>query len=192
MEKLILASASPRRSELLRQVGLSFSIHPSTVNEEEVYEEDPILLVELLAQMKARQVAEELGEGIVLGADTIVVLGQEVLGKPQDDLDALRMLRKLQGTRHQVVTAVSLVDWKNKKEVVGSRITQVSFRSASEEELVKYIASGEPKDKAGAYAIQGLGALFVSEINGCYYNVVGLPLQYTASLLKEFGISVLA
>ncbi|AZR73289.1 septum formation inhibitor Maf [Anoxybacter fermentans] len=183
MKKLILASASPRRRDLLKQIGLEFDIIPSNVDET-IKESDPVQLVKKLALLKAKDVAQR-ANGLVIGADTIVVDGQTVLGKPGSKKEAFQMLKSLSGRKHQVMTGVAVVDSENNNEWVDVEITQVYFRDLSDAEIERYVASGEPMDKAGAYAIQGKGALFVEKIEGCFFNVVGLPLLKTVQILKK-------
>ncbi|MBI3259597.1 MAG: septum formation inhibitor Maf [Ignavibacteriae bacterium] len=187
---LILASASPRRSHLLRQIGLEFSVHPSEVDESffSVTEADPSHYVQLLAETKALNVASKLTEpSIVLGADTIVVLDGLILGKPTDREDAMRMLKGLSGRTHTVYTGIALVDSSSEHTSVATAQTEVTFRDLDEEEIIGYIAGGSPMDKAGAYGIQDdYGAVFVSHIVGCYYNIVGLPLELLYRELMGF------
>lgn len=181
---LILASASPRRSMLLKQVGLNYRVQVSSINEEEFLKKGD---VEILALAKAQQVANSLKTGYVLGADTIVACQKKVLGKPANKEEAREMLRLLSGKTHQVITGVALINVKENLSVTSKAITDVTFRELQEEDINCYISTKEPFDKAGAYGIQGVGALLVEKINGCYYNVVGLPLVKTFQLLKEMG-----
>lgn len=189
MKKLILASASPRRRELLKQIDLEFEIIPSNVVED-LTGENPEQLVMDLALLKARDVAKRV-DGVVIGADTIVVDGQTVLGKPTSREDAVRMLLGLSGRTHQVMTGVAVIDTETDQQWVDVEITQVHFRDLSEKEIENYVASGEPMDKAGSYAIQEKGALFVKGIEGCFFNVVGLPLLKTVQLLEQTGMAIL-
>lgn len=189
--EIILASASPRRKDLLEQLGLRFSIKSSSVEEKLPEELDPGQLAEGLARLKARDIAASLSSGLVIGADTIVVSGSTILGKPAGPEEAAVMLRGLSGKEHQVITGLALVDAGTGRERLAHEVTSVWFRDLEEEEIAAYIASGEPLDKAGAYAIQGLGAIFVTRIEGCYSNVVGLPLTRLCTILREFGIRVL-
>lgn len=190
MAEIILASSSPRRQELLKQLGIPFLLNPVPVDEQIEDHLPPGLQVEKLAANKAKAAAKDFDTGLVIGSDTIVVLNNQVLGKPQDYQEALQMLTALQGTTHKVYTGLAIVDARTSKTVVGHECTSVCFRSAAEAELKNYIDTGEPFDKAGAYGIQGLGSIFVSKITGCYYNVVGLPVAKLAELLKEFGVDV--
>lgn len=189
--QLVLASASPRRCALLQQIGVTFSVERSQVTEQV----NPILppeeLVKQLALQKATDVASRHNEGLVLGADTIVVNQNRVLGKPKDEAAAVRMLRGLSGHWHQVITAVAVVDASGRKEPwVAIEKTEVRFRTLSEAEIAAYVATGESMDKAGAYGIQGYGALLVEQIRGCYSNVVGLPLQKVAEGLRNWGMNL--
>ena len=189
--KLILASASPRRRELLTQVGVSFVIEVSDV--EEVLDDtlSPELQVQSLALQKAQAVAAQHKDGLVLGADTVVVDAGSLLGKPQNTEEAAEMLRSLSGKWHQVMTAVALVDANDTKhEWTSVEITNVKFRDLTEDDIAAYMATGESMDKAGAYGIQGYGALLVERIEGCYNNVVGLPLQLVAKGLRNWGINL--
>lgn len=182
-----LASQSPRRRELLQQIGVNFSTLPVDVDEQPLKSESPAAFVERLALEKARAgLGLASDESPVLGADTAVVLGDRILGKPADRADALAMLAALAGNTHRVLTGVALVD--RRREAVRVNETRVSFRPLSMDECEAYWATGEPKDKAGAYAIQGVAALFVTRIEGSYSGVVGLPLYETGELLREFGL----
>jgi septum formation protein len=183
---LILASSSPRRQELLRDAGFAFEVHPAHVPEEGAAGESPLHYACRLALEKAQAVARSFPGRYVLGADTIVIVEGEVLEKPRDAQDAARMLRLLSGRGHQVVTAVSLVCPKGHSET-RTCTTQVYFRKVAEEEIRRYIASGEPMDKAGAYAIQGGAAQWIQRIEGEYSNVVGLPLSLVKEMLRTGG-----
>jgi septum formation protein len=175
-DELILASASPRRAELLKQAGIPFRRIVSGVDEDLHDPADPEKHVQELSRRKAKDVAGRLSSGIVLGADTIVVLDEHILGKPADEKEAAEMLAMLSGRTHQVYTGLTLIDAARRTSVDHVEITAVTFRELSDEEIAEYVATGEPMDKAGAYGIQGRGALLVSGIKGCYFNVVGLPL----------------
>jgi septum formation protein len=189
---LVLASASPRRKELLTQAGYEFRVIPANITEERFPNEDPTTFVARLAQEKAQTVFDLLTEEgskdrvIVLGADTIVVTPEEILGKPTDREDAARMLRQLSGRIHQVITGVCLIS--DEKTEIAAETTTVTMREVSEQEIAGYIATGEPMDKAGAYAIQGYAARWIPRIEGCYFNVVGLPLARVAAMLKRAGL----
>jgi septum formation protein len=189
---IVLASGSPRRKELLSGLGLTFTIQPSDVNEDMQGAYSPDEMVTLLAKRKAEAVAREVNEGLVIGSDTIVVLQQEILGKPKDEDDAFSMLSKLQGNVHTVFSGVVIIDVETGTSRVGFQSTQVKLRPLNEKEIRQYISTREPMDKAGSYAIQGLGATLVESIEGDYFTVVGLPLALTAQYLREFGVDVLA
>lgn len=185
MSCLILASASPRRAELLRQIGADFQVAPAEIDETPQPGEAAQHYVERLAREKASCVAGEAPGARVLGSDTSVVVDGEILGKPESDTQACEMLRRLSGRTHQVMTAIALAQEQNCRSLVV--VTDVSFRELSEAEIVAYVATGEPMDKAGSYGIQGLGGIFVRELKGSYSAVVGLPLQETAELLADAG-----
>lgn len=191
MKKLILASSSPRRAELMKQIGLNFEIKVSSVDEALLPGLSPPELVERLAESKAAAVARELNDGIVIGADTVVVWREQVMGKPLSEAEAFDMLSKLQGGVHEVFTGVALIDARSGKVLVSHEKTRVFFRAVEEEEISRYVASGEPFDKAGAYGVQGLAAIFIRRLEGCYTNVVGLPLARLSVMLKDFGFKVL-
>jgi septum formation protein len=182
--KLVLASASPRRRELLNQAGYSFAVQASSVPESRQPGEDAIRFATRLAREKAEAVFAQQPSGavVVLGADTVVVCDGEVMGKPADAADAARMLLLLSGRTHQVVTGVAVV-WGTKVEVA-AELTQVTMRTLAPQEITQYVATGEPMDKAGAYAIQGYAARWIPRIRGCYFNVVGLPLALVSTMLE--------
>lgn len=184
---IILASNSPRRRELLRQVGLHFTSDPADVDESALPGESSDAYAVRVALDKARVAAKRAGEGIVIAADTIVVLGDVILGKPRDSTDAERMLGLLSGKMHRVITGLAVMDAGSGRIVTRTAITNVWFRELSAGEIRSYVATGEPLDKAGAYGIQERGALLVERIEGCYFNVVGLPLVTLNEILKEFG-----
>lgn len=188
---IILASSSPRRKELLAGLGVSFITHSSEVDEVVEDTLSPAQIVEQLALRKASAVASCYNEGIVIGSDTIVVFEDQILGKPANDDEAFSMLSALQGRSHYVYTGLALIDTATGKTEIRHEHTEVSFRALTDAEIHAYIASGEPRDKAGAYGIQGLGATLVKHINGDYFTVVGLPLQRLAELLQLFGVNVL-
>jgi septum formation protein len=192
---LVLASASPRRSELLTQAGFSFEVHPAHIPEDLFPGEDPIAYVTRLAREKAQAVYDEITKTpaseprastpplVVLGADTTVTLDAHILGKPEDAADAARMLRLLSGRTHRVITGVAVVS--AERTEVAAEVTAVRFLTISDAEIAAYIATGEPMDKAGAYAIQGQAARWIPRIEGCYFNVVGLPLALVSTLLAR-------
>jgi septum formation protein len=185
-EPLILGSASPRRAEILRSVGWEFTVAAADVDETLLRGEAPAVYVERLALAKARAVAENHPGRLVLGADTTVVIDDTILGKPENAEDARRMLRMLSGRRHLVLTGVALVRaGERANERVTHQTTEVVFGSLSDTEIDWYVATGEPMDKAGAYAIQGLGAVFIAEIHGDYWNVVGLPINLVYRMMAS-------
>lgn len=190
-KSLILASSSPRRKELLQTLGFSFTVQTSDVDETTAPGLSPRQVVEELAIRKAKAVASGLSEGVIIGSDTIVVLDDEILGKPADEADAFRMLSSLQGRRHTVFSGVALIDAATGRTEVAYSQTQVQIRPLTDAEITAYIATREPMDKAGSYAIQGIGSTIVETIAGDYFTVVGLPLCLTANMLTRFGISVL-
>jgi septum formation protein len=190
MRRLILASASPRRRELLTQAGYAFEVQPAHVNEDLRPGEEAIAYVVRLAREKALFVLAEMSskgpaapQVVVLGADTTVTLDGHILAKPEDATDAARMLRMLSGRTHRVITGVAIATAKGVE--VAAEVTGVQFRTLSDEEIATYVASGEPMDKAGAYGIQGLAAKWIPRVEGCYFNVVGLPLALVATMLEE-------
>jgi septum formation protein len=189
--KLILASASPRRAEILRNAGTQFEIRKTDVDESRLADESPGDYVRRLALAKAVSAAAGNsnldGEALILGADTVVVMDADILGKPISPDDARSMLRRLSGRIHEVHTGLALLRLPGTLQRVVEEITRVHFASLTEQEIEDYIATGEPFDKAGAYAIQGIGGRYVTRIEGCYFNVMGLPLARLWSLLGEFG-----
>jgi len=189
--KLILASASPRRAEILRNAGIQFEIRKTDVDESRIVGELPGDYVRRLALAKALSAATEyrdpLDETLILGADTVVVVDADILGKPASQDDARSMLRRLSGRIHEVHTGLALLRKPGAEQRVVEEITRVHFASLTEREIEDYIATGEPFDKAGAYGIQGIGGRYVTRIEGCYFNVMGLPLARLWSLLRELG-----
>jgi len=183
-EKLLLASASPRRAEILRAVGWPFETLATDIDETMADGESAERAVERLALGKALAAMERKPSPLVLGADTTVVVDSLILGKPNDDAEARRMLRQLGGRWHDVVTGVALVNNEGRRLVTHER-TRVRFGPLSDAEIEWYVASGEPRDKAGAYAVQGRAALFIEEIEGDYWNVVGLPVRLVYKLMAE-------
>jgi len=184
--RLILASNSARRRDLLRQAGFDFEVRPSHVPEEMRRDERSEEFARRAAREKAIQIAASAARGdLVLGADTVVVIDGETLGKPSDRQDASRMLRLLSGRTHQVHTGICIVRAPDQIEALEHATTLVTFRQLDEEEIRAYVESGEPFDKAGAYAVQGLASRFVTRIEGCYTNVVGLPVALVYEALKK-------
>ena len=183
-----LASKSPRRKELLEQIGVPFVVVEANVPEVMENGEQPISYVERLAHAKASAGVGLRPGRLTLGADTIVVCGEQVLEKPVDYVDFNRMLKTLSGCTHQVITAVALVDGMRSR--LAHEVTEVEFGEISDQQIRAYWASGEPHDKAGGYGIQGLGAVFVERISGSFSNVVGLPLTLVSRMLGEFGCPI--
>ena len=194
---LVLASASPRRQELLRNAGIAFEVQPANIPENPLPGEIPQAFSERLAREKAQAVAVLRPQDCVLGADTIVVIDDQILGKPRDPADAACMLRQLSGRTHQVITGVCLLasdrtndrglDRTNDRTMVASETTSVTMCKISDQEIADYVATGEPMDKAGAYAIQGIASRWIPRIEGDYSNVVGLPVALVYSMLLEMS-----
>lgn len=190
MTQIILASASPRRRELLTQIGICYTLHPVDMDETPLANEMPLPYVQRLAAEKSRLAQQQCTQQLpVLAADTSVIINARILGKPESEAACVEMLRLLSGQTHQVLTALSLRWGQQHWQTVSQ--TAVSFRPIAEEEMRRYWATGEPCDKAGGYAIQGLGSVFVTQISGSFSGVVGLPLFETASLLEQIGIKVI-
>ncbi len=189
-EKIILASASPRRKQLLEQIGLQFEVIPSNADEEVLPGETPEEHVIRLSIDKAAEVAaRSAGDGRwFIGSDTIVLCNQQILGKPADQQQAAEMLQQLSGREHRVLSGFAILDRQTGAQRAEAVSTRVRFRELTDEEIARYIATGEPMDKAGSYAIQGLGVCFVAGIEGSYSNVVGLPLCRLTLALKELGV----
>ena len=190
---LVLASASPRRQELLRNASIPFEVQPTNIPEVPQPGEAPRAFAERMAREKALAVFRQRPDDLVLGADTIVVVGPVILGKPRDDADAVRMLQVLSGRTHQVITGVCLAGRQDRKtragfEDVRSETTLVTMDNLSDDDIRTYISTGEPMDKAGAYAIQGKASRWVSRIEGDYFNVVGLPVLLVYKMLREHGL----
>ena len=187
LPSLILASQSPRRKLLLKQIGLRFVVRPSAVREDLWDHESPEHNAKRIALSKAVEVSRNIKRGIVIGADTIVVLGTTILGKPRTKAEAKIMLKRLSGRMHTVYTAFALIDGATKRHVVRIEKTKVWFRVLTSKEIESYVRSGSPMDKAGAYGIQDdYGAVFVKRVEGCFYNVVGFPLTRFYQTLVEF------
>jgi septum formation protein len=181
---IVLASASPRRQELLRNAGIDFVVRSAGIPEVPFLGERPRMFAERMSREKARSAQTQAG--VILAADTVVAVEDEILGKPENAEDATRMLRLLSNRTHEVITAVCLLG--ERFEDVRSEMTRVHFNTMSEAEIADYVASGEPMDKAGAYAIQGRASRWISKIEGDYYNVVGLPVDLVWRMLQEHGV----
>lgn len=189
--KIILASTSPRRIRLLRGLGLKVKVVGSKVRESEFDISNPRKLVKTLALTKAKEVARRTKSGLIVGADTIVVHRGKILGKPKNQKEAKAMLRELSGKTHVVLTGLAVIDASTNKMMVDVVKTKVKFRKLTNVEISNHVATAKPLDKAGAYAIQGKAGLFVERIDGCYFNVVGLPLARLAEILKEFNVTLI-
>jgi len=188
---IVLASASPRRQELLKNAGINFVVCPTNIEEVQNPGEDPAAFAERMARDKARAVRASAPDGVILGADTVVVAGDQVLGKPSDSEDAARMLRLLAGRQHFVITGVCMIgaDFEDTDfEDIRSEKTAVHFTALTDAEIRDYVSTGEPMDKAGAYAIQGRASRWISKIEGDYFNVVGLPVDLVWRMLREHGV----
>jgi septum formation protein len=185
-KNLILASRSPRRNDLMKSMGFEFEVIPAGEDAERgVNHDDPHVLPELAARSKCDEVAERHPGAIVIGADTVVILDGEILNKPGDDDEALRFLARLSGRTHTVVTGVSIQRRDDGVDLSASESTRVTFRELGEQEIAAYVATGEGRDKAGSYAAQGLGSSLIRSIDGCFYNVVGLPVALMCELLRK-------
>ncbi len=189
--EIVLASASPRRKELLEKIGLQFIVDPSDYPENTFFELKPAQRARQVSLEKARTVVARHKDALIIAADSLIVLRGQVLGKPHDAPEAKRMLKSLNGRSHTGITGFAILDSKSGKSVSRSVETKVFMRKLSEKEIDAYVDSGEPLDKAGAYGIQSLGAILVDRIEGDFYNVVGLPLAALAEALKKFGVEVL-
>ena len=191
MHEIILASASPRRKQLLEQIGLKFRCIPAGIDEECLESLSPPAMVSKLACNKAQVVAQQLKQGIVIAADTVVVLDDFIMGKPVNREDAEQKLSLLSARAHQVMTGLCIFNCKDQSHLSEVEITKVFFRSLSHREINAYLDSAEWVDKAGGYGIQGLGALLIEKIEGCYFNVVGLPLNRLNQMLGKQGVYLL-
>ena len=191
MKKIILASASPRRREILKLTGLKFSVCAGSYEEDLDLPLRPRELARHLSSKKAEAVAKKYRNAIVIAADTFIVFKDRLLGKPRNEKDAEKMLTMLNGKSHSVITGFTIIDTGDNKTLSRSVSTMVYFKKLSREDIRAYVRTKEPLDKAGAYAVQGLGAVFVEKINGDFFNVMGLPLCVLSESLKKFGIHVL-
>ncbi len=191
MKTIILASASPRRKELLKKIGLKFKVEPSNYEENISPELEPHELAKSLSLEKAKLVAKNHKNALVIAADTFIVFEGKILGKPPTETEAQKMLETISGRQHSVITGFTIIDTENNKALSKSVETKVYIRKLTSNEIDVYVKSKEPLDKAGAYAIQGLGSAIVEKIEGDYFNVIGLPLSALAESLKEFGVHIL-
>lgn len=188
--KIILASTSPRRFELAQQMGLEFEIISSEYEEDMTMDLNAEELVKTLAYGKAKDVAEKVKRDIVLGIDTFICFEDKKIGKPKTEDKARETLRLISGKVVKVLSGVALIDCENNKEIIDFEVSYVTLRDISEDEIEKYIKTGEPLDKAGAFAIQGLGSVFVEKINGCYSNIMGFPISNIYKNLNKLGVNI--
>jgi septum formation protein len=190
--KWILASASPRRREILSSLGMSFTVEPSSIPEDECLPAlEPAICAKRLAKAKALHIGRKHKSGVVIGADTIVIVQNRILGKPADDRDARTMLRRLSGRWHEVITGICLYDCKTGLSVSGCSRSRVRFRRLKRADIDWYLGTREHQDKAGAYGIQGHGSLLIDRIEGCYFNIVGFPVATFFLLGRRMGINIL-
>ena len=191
MKKIILASDSPRRRDILKLTGLNFSVCASAYDEDLDLPLRPRELARYLSRRKAEAVAKRHRDTIIIAADTFIVIKDRLIGKPRDENDAVKILRMLNGKEHSVITGFTIIDTESNKTLSRSITTRVLLRKLGKKEISAYVRSKEPLDKAGAYAVQGLGAVFIEKIEGDFFNVMGLPLCALTESLKKFGIHVL-
>lgn len=189
-KKIILASASPRRKDILEKTGLKFRVEPGNYDENFIPGMQPRTLARYLSMKKAESIAWKYKKALIIAADTFIVFRSKIFGKPLTEIEAKKMLITLNGKTHSVITGFTIIDTENKRTLSRSIETKVTFRKLTEREIDTYIRSKEPFDKAGAYAIQGLGALLIRKIEGDYLNVVGLPLNALVQSLLKFGVKV--
>ena len=183
--KIVLASGSPRRKEILENMNLKFDIIKSEIDETTMDNESPCDLVKRLSYEKAYDVATKNTESIVIGADTVVVLDNNVLGKPRNKEEAFNMLKQMSGKEHEVITGISILCLETKKEISDFCVSKVKFKNLSDDDIYSYIETGECMDKAGSYGIQGIGALLVEYIKGDYFNIVGFPISSASEIFKK-------
>ena len=189
-QKIILASTSPRRHGLAQEMGLEFDVVASSYEEDMTQNLPPKELAMTLSYGKAKDVAKRFREGIVIGIDTFVVFDGKKLGKPKNKEDAFVMLKSFSGKWQEVYSGVAIIDRKTGNEARDCEVTRVKFRELSDDEIQKYIATGEPMDKAGAYGIQGLSSIFIERVDGCYFNVVGFPIYNVYKNLCKLGVNI--
>jgi septum formation protein len=188
MVKIILASASPRRIELLKRIGLDFEAIPSNVDEDTIPKTKPVAYVKKLAKMKARAVAKQVNEGVIIGADTVVCINDRIIGKPKDREEAIKTLKELSGKSHLVVSGVCVINKYSKKTVTKASKATLRFRELNDRIIDWYLKAGESEGFAGSYAIQGKGAVLADSIKGDYYAIVGLPLSTLYKILEDMGV----
>lgn len=189
-KRVILASVSPRRKGLLQQIGIDFEVVPSDFKEDMTLKLPPPKLAMYLAYGKAKDVAKRLKEGIIIGADTFFVFNGKLIGKPKNKEDAIKTLKKISGKTLKVYSGIAIIDKYSGKIVKDYELTKIQFRKLAEQEIKAYVNTKEPLDKAASIAIQGLGAIFIKKVNGCYSNIVGLPLHCLFKNLKKIGINI--
>ncbi|MCF8000254.1 MAG: Maf family protein [Halanaerobiales bacterium] len=189
--KVILASSSNRRKELLNRLGIKFTTMPSNLDESGYDKESPDNLVKQISLDKASKVAGFVEDALIIAADTIVVFNDEILGKPVDEEDAFKMIKLLNNTNHKVYTGLAIISADDKMHYLDYDLTEVSMRKIDDDEIERYIKTGEPMDKAGAYGIQGKGGVFVEKIFGSYFTVMGLPIHKLSLALKSFGVDII-
>jgi len=189
-KKIILASTSPRRHGLAKDMGLEFDIVPSRYEEDMTLDLSPSGLVMELASGKAADVAKKFNEGIVIGVDTVIFFDGNVLGKPKDKKDAVKMLKSFSGQTQEVYSGVCMIDCSTGKTIKDYEVTRVTFRKLEDSEIRSYVDTGEPLDKAGAYGIQGLSSIFIRKVDGCYFNVVGFPVHNIYKNLRKLGVDI--
>jgi septum formation protein len=190
MTKFILASQSPRRAELLRQLGIEFEVIPSNSDEDSIPKSSPVSYVKKVAKLKAKTISKQIEEGVIIAVDTEICMDNRIFGKPKDDSDAALMLKELSGKVHDSISGLCVIDKYSGKTLVKSVKTKVKFRELSESMINWYVATGEPRGKAGGYAIQGKGAVLVEWIKGDFYNINGLPISTLAKMFEEMGIQL--
>jgi septum formation protein len=188
--KIILASTSPRRKGLLQQIGLEFDVVPSSYEENMDLKLSPKKMVQLFAEGKAVSVASKIKKGIVIGVDTIIVFNNEKLGKPLTDKKAIDLLRDISGKEINVYSGICIIDIENKKKIIDYEISKIKLKKLTKEEIQNYVKTGEPLDKAGGFAIQGMGGIFVEKIEGCHSNIIGLPLYNLYKNLKKLDVNI--
>lgn len=192
MAKFVLASASPRRADILKKLGIDFEVIPSSFDENSNIK-DVRELVKYLAVGKAKDVMSKTNAAdvIIIGADTVVYFDNKIIGKPKSEEEAFQILKMLNNKKHEVLTGICVIDKKNNKIITDYEVTSVFFNDLSDEEILSYIKTKEPFDKAGAYGIQGFGSLLVKRIEGCYFNVVGMPVTKLYMILKKMGVNLM-
>ncbi len=189
-KKIILASTSTRRHDLAKQMGLEFEIIPTNYEEDMTMDLGPAELAKTLSYGKAKEVADRLKRGIIIGVDTFIVFDGKKLGKPKSENEAFEMLRSFSGKSQEVYSGVALIDYETGNEIQDFEVTKVKFREMDDQEIKNYIKTGEPMDKAGAYGIQGLSSIFIEKVDGCYANVVGFPIYNIYKNLKKIGVNI--